>query len=39
MLQHPGRGERNACGSYDAGKAEEEVATVGPDIPEETPER
>ena len=38
-LQHPGRGERDAGGSDDAGKPQEEVATIGPDVSDQTPER
>ncbi len=31
VLQHPGRGQRDAGGSDDAGEPEEEVAPIGPD--------
>ena len=39
VLQHPRTGERNRGRSDDAREPEEEIATVGPNVPEQTPER
>ena len=39
VLQHPRTGEGDPGRSDDAAEPEEEVATIGPDVPEQTPVR